>query len=310
MTAPRVLLVGAGPAGISAALWLHDLEIPFRWINESHDIGGTLLRVGNPIRTWPGHSVDRGRDLIPPMLEQLRNAGLAPESGVRLAALARDRALWVATLDAANAPDASPAVDPVDAVLLATGTRPRRLGIDGEDTFAGRGVEISVSRTRERYRGQRVCVVGGGDAALEGALLLAEVDCHVHLIHRRTQFRGQRRFVERVLSHPSIEVHLDAIVDHIAHADGQVTGVALATGEVVPGACVFVRVGVEAALPGLPESVTGPDGYLVVDRSGRTPAHGLYACGDVTGPQHQSVSAAVGDAARAVAAFASDFSFR
>jgi thioredoxin reductase len=307
MSLPSLLLVGAGAAGISAALWLHDLGIAFTWVDQDTACGGTLRRVGNPIPTLPGAPAANGPELVARLEAHLAHAELRPTLRARVRSLRRERALWFATLDAADGP---PTESSYHAVILATGTRPRTLGLPAERTHADRGVEISVTRTRHRYEGAEVAVIGGGDAALEGALLLAEVCPRVHIVHRRTQFRGQRRFVEAVEATPQIQRWMPCSVESILTDDHGVVGLTLVDGPTLPCTGVFIRVGVEANLPLVTESVVGDDGYVLVDRNGRTPAHGLYACGDVTGSQHQSASAAMGDAARVVTSFAADFGYR
>ena len=303
MTDARVLVVGGGPAGISAALWLRDLEIPFAWWVSDETLGGTLRRVGNPIRTLPGLDTDIGSTLVDSFASHVHRVGLAPTFKTRvdrIAARGDDGASW----DVA----AGETSGHFDAVLLATGTRPRRLGLPGEIELLGQGVERSVTRTRERYRHRRCVIVGGGDAALEGALLLTDVTDRITIVHRSSAFRGQPRFVQRVLSHAHIDVRFDSsVLDIVRDADGGLEAVRLSDGSVLPADGLFVRIGVE---PSLPEIVGGvrrsDDGYVDTDRDGRTSREGLYAAGDVTGSAHQSVAAALGDAARAVAAMMDD----
>lgn len=292
---PVAVVVGAGPAGIAAALWLRDLELPFRWLEQEPEVGGTLRRVGNPVRNYPGLDAASGPCLVARFVQHLERLDLAPEratvTGIDGAGTAPPR------LGLATGEVLTPAF-----TLLCTGTRPRLLGLPGESELLGAGVEISVTRTRDRYAGRTVAIVGGGDAALEGALLLAECCPVVHLIHRREVFRGQARFIDAVRSHPTIHLHLQ---DHVARLQPQPDAlvVELASGASLPVGGLFVRIGVAPNLPpGLPPTLLDEAGYLRTNACGETSWPGLLAAGDVTGPRHQSVSAAVGSAARAVAA--------
>jgi len=296
----RVLIVGAGVAGMSAALWLHDLEHPFEWWTADDDVGGTLRRVGNPIGTLLGLDTEHGGSLVDRFAAHVRRYDLWPTTRRPVERLTRADGHWLATDD--------DVVQRFEAVLLATGTRPRRLGLDGEKDLLGRGVERSVTRTRDRYRDARCVIVGGGDAALEGALLLTEVTDRITIVHRSAAFRGQARFVDRVLDHPSIDVRFDTTVNALVRASsGALTGVRLSTGDVLDADGLFVRIGVEPSIPDVDGGVErDARGYLAVDRAGRTNRDALYAAGDVTGAAHQSVSAAQGDAARAVAAIVED----
>ena len=303
MTTPRVLVVGAGPAGISAALWLRDLAIPFAWWSAG-PVGGTLRRVGNPVLNYPGYSAPRGDMLVEQFISQLDALQLAPECDVELRGLERTDLGWRACRDAGDLV--------VDAVILATGTRPRMLGLPGERSWLGRGVELSVTRRREDYRGQEVVVAGGGDAALEGALLLHEVGCRVHVVHRGQAFRAQQRFIDAVEDAERIHTHFNREVVGF-EANERMESVTLDDGEVLQARGLFERIGVAPAVPpGVPEGALLRSGYLRVTTAGRVSESGggvfagLYAAGDVMDPEHQSVAWSAGTAARAVASIRFD----
>ena len=292
----RALVIGAGPAGMSCAQWLHDLGVPFDWIEASDRCGGTLRRVGNPIRNLLGVAGHTGVTLAAHLADHVRDQGLAPsadeavleltphEGGLRVRTTARE-GVWAA-------------------VVLATGTEPRLLGLHGESELLGKDVHVSVTRHVDRYAGGRVVVVGGGDAALEGALLLARRETSVTLIHRRATFRGQARFVEEVTASPWIEVVLErTILKLLRSRDGALQGVMMNDGRFFETDALFVRIGVQPVVPpGLPAEAWRAGGYLATDSEGATPVRGLWACGDVTGSEHQSVAAASGGGARCATA--------
>lgn len=299
MTAP-VLIVGGGPAGMSAALWLRDLEVGFDWIEADSQLGGTLRRVGNPIKNLVGTPVIPGTDLAGRLAEDCIERGLTCRTDAATGPFARDGdGTWRTELASGDAWSGS-------AVLLCTGTRPRFLGLDAERTHLGRGVEISVTRNLPRYAGVPCVVVGGGDAALEGALLLSDVSPAVHIVHRSNTFRAQPRFVERATEAPNIHFHLCTNVGRI-HTDADtVTGATLADGTVLACRGVFVRIGVAPVVPEGLEACAGPDGYIVTDARGRTNVPGVYAAGDAASRDHQSVSWALGSAGRAARAIHDD----
>lgn len=297
-----VVILGAGAAGISCALWLHNLEVPFRWLCAAEEPGGTLLRVGNPVVNYPGVHASNGREIVEAFTRQLCTVGIGPELGVRAESIAQDDDYWRVTLRDQGG-KASEVICPQ--LVIATGTKPRMLGLEHERELLGKGVEISVTRNRERYAGKRVCIVGGGDAALEGALILQDCCPQIHLVHRRTRFPAQERFVERVRQASNITMHLDDEVQRILPGDEhrRLHGVELKSGRELHVEGLFVRIGVSARYPaGLPSACINDDSYLRVDESGQTPMRGLYAAGDVTGAAHQSVAAAVGGGARCATA--------
>lgn len=295
----RCLVVGGGPAGFSATAWLRDLEVPHAWIDGDGAIGGTLARVGNPIRTLPGQTWDTGI-----ALGQAMSAGLLAAHHPRRARLER---LDVTAPDGVIAQiDGEPSR--CDTVIVCTGTRPRRLGLDRELETAG--VEISVTRNRERYGGRAVAVCGGGDAALEGALLLAPNCPAVYLIHRRSEFAAQPRFVDQLRATSNIRVYAPAQVTELADAGGQLVGITLDNGQRLDVTGLFVRIGVEAAIPaGLEALERSPSGYLVTGDDGRLGRLPVWAAGDVRAQRPQSVATALGDGARAAWAVARHLGF-
>lgn len=312
MASVRVAIVGAGIGGIAAALWLHDLAIPFDWFEASDTLGGTLRRVGNPIDEYPGLDAEDGPALIAHFSAQLIRRGLRPQLRHTCTSMEANGGGW--RLELRNTNEGSTRVVHVDAVVLATGTTPRLLGIAHESARIGRGIELSVTRNRSRVRGEEVAIVGGGDAALEGALLLAPHVPRIHLIHRRDRFRAQRRFIDAALALPQIVVHApDAVTSLILPDDPtaqRLDGIRLASGRVLPVSTLFVRLGVA---PHVPEGLVidrDAQGYVQDDGLGRTTLPRLYVVGDCGTGNHQSVSWAVGSAARAVATLSRDLDLR
>lgn len=299
---PKVLVIGAGIGGISSALWLHDRRVIFDWVEASAEIGGTLRRVGNPIDELAGLKAHSGPELVARYRTQLDHLRLAPVFHRRvqhLEALADDRVR-------VGFEGGSDAI--YDAVILSTGTRPRMLNLPWEDTLRGNGLEISVTRTRERYRGKDVAVVGGGDAALEGLLLLTDVAERIHLIHRGTTFRAQARFIRKVVQHPQVTLHLDRRIQTLIPTpshDG-LAGIVLSDGTQLAVEGLFVRVGVVPQYPAGISAHSGT-GYLLSDGGGRGTMPGVYIVGDVGAAHHQSVGWAMGSAARAVLTLCHDF---
>lgn len=294
-TETRCLVVGAGPAGISAAMWLLDLEVPFDWVDAAGQSGGTLVRVGNPVRHVAGGPWQSGFALAADLQRQIATLGIAPSFGMRVEAL--------------DVTQPEPIVDfgrerrvTFRAVILCTGTQPRLLGLPGEAERLGRGVEISVTRNIDRFRGLAVAIVGGGDAALEGALLLAPHCPLIHLIHRGSAFSGQSRFVERVENTPNICLHMGREVASITPAGSadRIEQITLDNEHTLDVDGLFVRVGVMPKLPGgIPSGCFDPHGYLICDANGRSRAPGIWGAGDTISSAHRSVSAAMGDGARA-----------
>lgn len=292
----RVLVIGAGVGGISAALWLHDRHIAFDWVEATRSIGGTLRRVGNPIDELAGLRAHSGPDLIERYRLQLQALGLWPTFERRV------KKIRPAPKDRVHTAFEGGEEAHYDAVLLCTGTTPRMLDLAHEDALLGHGVELSVTRTRHRYKNKPVVAVGGGDAALEGLLLLTHVTDTLHLVHRRTHFRAQPRFVRAIEAHPNIQIHRnERVTKLVLNAEhSALRGVELQSGKHLPAEGLFVRIGVRPNYPDGLIDTTTPKPYLPDDGHGRGPIPGTYIVGDVGTRHHQSVAWAMGSAARAV----------
>lgn len=300
-----VLVVGAGAAGISAALWLHDRKIPFQWMERSNVVGGTLLRVGNPIDELIGTDSANGPELVEKLQRQLAARGIAPSLNTKVEALGPAEDYVDVTFESGGVVSSRR----FSGVIVTTGTHPRRLGLPLEEELWGRGIEISVTRRRHDYAGKAVAVVGGGDAALEGALLLAEVCSNVSLIHRRESFRAQTRFIEAVRANPRIHVSTGEVGTLLTSTLGnaiQLRGVQLTSGVQLDIEGLFVRLGVEPVFPAGTIRDETNRANILCDEYGRTSQPRVYVAGDLSATHFQSVSWCAGSSSRAVSTLCQD----
>jgi len=190
------------------------------------------------------------------------------------------------------------------ALVIATGTSPRKLGVPGEAEFAGRGVSYCATCDGFFYQDRQVVVVGGGDSALEEALFLTKFASQVYVVHHRNRLRAEKVFQERAFRNEKIEFVWDSVVTEIL-GDGKVTGVRLQNVKTEEESTletdgVFVYVG---AIPntGFLEGQLELDdrGYVVTDRQGHTSVPGVFAAGDVQERVLKQVATAVGSGAMA-----------
>lgn len=190
------------------------------------------------------------------------------------------------------------------AVIIASGARYKRVGIPGEKELLGKGVSYCALCDGNFFRGQDVVVIGGGNSAMEESLYLARLVKKLYLIHRREDFRAQRCYQDRCGINPVIEIMRSSVVESI-EGDNQVEGVSvrnLKTGEVtrldVQG--VFVFVGYEPQGGFFPPDIElDASGFIVTDQNFRTAIPGVYAAGDVRSKHVRQVATAVGDGAGA-----------
>ena len=288
----EVLIIGAGPAGLSAALWLKDFGIECVLLERESQPGGQLHRIHAAI---PNFLTAYGWDG-----ERFAGVALADARAASLPILVGEpvRRITAGSLTVHRRREKLSA----KSLILATGLRRRTLGVPGEARLTGRGVSHSANRDRERFADRPVAVVGGGTAAVEDALLCAENGSEVTLIHHSKRFRARSDFLARAAAHPRITTLVNTSVVSI-EGEQVVDGVrvrgkgARATHELAVHA-VFVRIGWEPETE-LLRGIARLDrqGYVRVGAGGRTNVSGIYAIGDVCSPDCPSISSAVGQGA-------------
>lgn len=291
----ELVIVGAGPAGVSAALWAQSRHLDVEVLEGAAVPGGQLQIVHFHPRELPGIEFGHGRAIAQSYLRQLLEARIP----VR----------WETTV-AALEPGPTPALRLADgsrlearAVLVASGARRRRLGVPGEAEYTDRGVSHSATRDRAVLAGRHVAVIGGGDAAYENALLLAAAGCTVTSIVRGSP-RARAEFRARVAAEPRITVRTGCRVEALL-GDDVLRAVRVRDDEGVhtwPFEGVVIKVGMVPNTEWCRDVLAhDADGWLTVDDEAGTSCPGVWAVGDVVRPRLPSVSVAAGQGASAIA---------
>jgi thioredoxin reductase (NADPH) len=294
-----IVIVGAGPAGVSAALCAKSRDLEPLVLEAGPEPGGQLHDIHFQPLDLPGPRAATGPELAAAYAAQLRDAAIEVRYGVTAASLA---SLPNGSSRAAIVTGAGERIE-ADAALIVTGARRRRLEVPGERELEERGVSYSATRDRDRLRGRAVAVVGGGDAAYENALILAAAECTATLIVRG-QPRAREEFRERVAAEPRIRVLPNARVTAVV-GDAAVEALVLSgpDGDTrLPVEGVVIKVG---RLPNT-EWCRGAvhldrDGFILVDARYRTSRPRVWAAGDVVRPVLPSIAVAFGTAALAAA---------
>jgi thioredoxin reductase (NADPH) len=187
------------------------------------------------------------------------------------------------------------------AAILATGAKHRHLGVPGEKELAGRGVSYCATCDGPFFKGKRMLVVGGGDAACDEAMFLSKLSGKILLVHRKGRFRAQRSLAERVLKNPNIEVRFETVVERIL-GSSRVESAALrdeAAGRSYSEAvdAVFVFVGSIPQTGLAPDAEKDEGGFLVTDDRMATSVPGLFAAGDVRASAFRQLVTAAADGA-------------
>ncbi len=273
-----VLIVGLGCAGYTSAVYAARYKLSTMLIGaEEGGMGMTAAEVGN----WPGEIEIRGPDLM----EKFKNhalsfAPLVEQKIGRIEKVEKIEGGFRMTLQGGETVDGT-------TIIFATGSNKRQLGAPGEKEFAGKGVTYCATCDAFFYRNKTVAVLGGGDSAVEGAAIAAQVAAKVYLIHRRREFRAEPYWVEKVKEKTNIEFVLERTVTEIL-GDQKVTGVKLDTAhngqDVLAVDGVFIEIGSTPAVE-LPLQVgcaLDAKGHLLVDEGMRTSVPGVFGAGDVT----------------------------
>jgi thioredoxin reductase (NADPH) len=290
----EALIVGAGVAGLSAALFLRDFGVDYLIVEESLQPGGQLHEIHAPIQNYLLGIGWEGDRFAAAFLSDARAAGISILVGSPITRIAaRTKAV-----------ERGGERFQAKALLITTGLRRRALGVPGEEELDGRGVSHSANRDRTAYAGRPVVVVGGGTAAVEDALLCSEVGSQVTLLHRSSRFRARPDFLARAKKDPSIRIVGNAGVVRIVGANRveaveyRVRGAK--TVRVVKTEAVFIRVGWEPRTELLRGKLRlDRDGYIHAGVAGLTSVTGVYAAGDVCSPRWPSIANAAGQGASA-----------
>jgi thioredoxin reductase (NADPH) len=296
-----VIIIGAGPAGLSAALWCDELGLDTLVVEQGAEVGGQLLRVYNPIENYLGARAANGRELRDLFAAQVEDKefDLWTEAEIESVDVRAKRVRLRSGEELQSV-----------ALVIATGVRRRRLNVPGESEFEGRGVLESGRLDRDGMKGEDVLVVGGGDAAAENALLLAETCATVTLVHRGKTLRARPEFSERIKSDHRITVFTETTLRAILGGERVESVEIVRAGALKPMRMavrgVLVRVGVEPSSELFRGQLhTDERGYVVVTGEQETSAEMVFAVGDVSNPHAPTVSGAAGAGATAAKVIAS-----
>lgn len=296
-----VVVVGGGPAGLTAALYATRYMLSVIVVTEK--IGGQMAEAGW-IENYPGIPRIMGPELAKRFEEHVRKYNV-PIVMDRVVDIVRDgESFVVKTVSGVELRGRT--------IILALGVKKRRLGVPGELEFAGRGVSYCAPCDAPLFRGKRVAVVGGGDSAASAALLLAEYADKVYIVHRRDQLRAQPLYRKLLSENPRIEILYNRIVKRI---DGDKVVKKIILENRVNGQTeelnvdgVFIEIGVEPPTEFAKKLGLEVDdrGYIKVRDDMSTNVPGIFAAGDCTnalGGVKQIVVAAAMGAVAATSAY-------
>ncbi len=292
MTNGDVIIIGGGPAGMSALIWCHSLGLRAELLEQAPDLGGQMLQMFHRVIDYPGLIAENGRELRNHFVAHLDEMRLGYRTSCKIEEvnMVERRALCDGQWLQARA------------IIIATGARKRRLGIPGEDKFEIRGVSFSATRDHSLYAGKKVSVIGGGDSAVQNSLILARVCPQVTLIHRSDRYRAREDWLNQARENPRITIINNAEARAIEGGD-HVERLLIEdnrTGEIktIETEGVFIRVGVAPNTELFRGQIDLDEaGFIKTDKRQRTSVEMVYSAGDVCRPVSLSVATAVGHGA-------------
>ncbi len=292
-----VLIIGSGPAGLSAAIYarranlnvtvLEKLYMGLGQVAESRQVDNYLGMPGmngyDMGEAFRRHANDFGAEFLEGEAAEIKKEGdifcIVLKDGERLSART---------------------------VIYAAGAAHRHLGVVGEDVLAGRGVSYCAVCDGAFYRKKIVAVAGGGDTALDDALYLSEMCSKVYLIHRREEFRGAKATLLKLREKENVTILAPAVINEVK-GENKVSGIVLSDGSEIECQGLFVAVGMEPQTELLKGFVTlDKTGYVVADETGKTSVDGFFVAGDVRAKALRQVVTAAADGANA-AVFAAEY---
>ncbi len=295
-----VAIIGAGPAGLTAAMYCARAGLDTALI-ESISPGGQLAQTEH-LENYPGFNQSTsGYELSVIMHEQAESFG-AKTIYDEVTAVSFDEPVKVLTM--------AYGVVKARAVIVATGARPAKLGLKGEDDLKGAGVSYCATCDGNFFKDKDVCIVGGGDTAAADAIYLSRICRSIRIFVRRDVLRATAIYHEKLDALPNVQIVWNTVVEELISEDGQLSAVKVRnkqTDEVqtVAVSALFVAIGTTPNTEFLDGKLElDQTGHIVADEMGKTSYAGVFAAGDVRTKVLRQVSTGVGDGANAADAVA------
>lgn len=285
-----VLIIGSGPAGLSAAVYAKRANLDVL-VAEKIYCGTGQVAESNQVDNYLGLAGINGYDLGEKFREHAVGLGVEFKDGEAEQFL-QENGSWKVTFKNGDVVEAK-------TVIYAAGAIHRHLNIPGENELAGRGVSYCATCDGAFYKGKTTVVIGGGDTALDDALYLSDISSKVYLVHRRDEFRGSAKAVEKLKEKDNVEFVLSAKPAKIVGED-KVTELQLEDGRSLAVDGVFIAVGMVPVTESVKDVVElDQSGYIVAGETGKTSTEGFFAAGDVRTKALRQVITAVSDGANA-----------
>lgn len=287
-----VVVIGAGPGGMTAALYAVRANLSVAMVDRG--VYGGQMNNTAEVENYPGFPSIMGPELGEKMYQGAVKQGVDFVYGDVQGIKVSDQKRIVQMDSEDNNLEAK-------AVIIGTGSHNRKLGVPGEKEYSGRGVSYCAVCDGAFFKDENVAVVGGGDSAVSEGLYLANVTDNVNVIHRRDQLRAEKVLQDRAFKNPKMDFTWDSTVSKIIGDENKMTGLKVhnkKTGEdkIVDAAGVFIYVGnIPNSQPFQDLGITDKQGWIITDDQMATSIPGIYAIGDVRQKKLRQIITAVND---------------
>lgn len=288
-----VIIIGGGPAGLAAGIYVCRARLKSLLIENENLL--SQVTFTDRIENYPGFPEGiNGFDLLEKFKKQAKDFGLEFSIGNIKGIKHKEEDLWQIETEDKIYESLS--------IIVATGARPKKLGVEGEDRFLGKGVSYCAVCDGPLFKEKDVAVMGGGDTAAEEALFLTRFAKKIYLIHRRNSLRATKILEERLFSNRKIEIIWDSVVEEIFGKEKvekiKIKNVKTKEKKEIQCNAVFISIGfmpnteIFKNLLDLDES-----GYIITDEGMKTSQRGIFACGDCRKKSLRQIVTAVSDGA-------------
>lgn len=279
------IIIGLGASGLAASIYAKRSGLNIAVINFS--VPGGIINESSIVENYPGFKSISGPDLAYEFFEHFNSLDV-PLFNEEVIDIKDGEIKKVIT---------NSNVYETKNVIICSGRKPKKLNLPNEDKYIGNGISYCALCDGNLYKGKNVCIVGGGNSALESAIYLSNICNKIYLLVRSDKLRGQQFLIEDVSSKENIIVIYNALITDILEDNNKITGVMI-DDKLINIDAIFVNVGYEPSVNILKSLDLNMDGnYILVDKNMETNLKGIFACGDIIKKDLYQLVTAVSDGA-------------
>lgn len=285
-----LIIIGGSIAGTTAAVYASRRKLNFKMV--TGDIGGEVALSGT-VENWPTINETTGFELAQKLGEQLKFNNVPVDEGFLVSEIIPNGKTWI--VKAASLSGEERTYETI-AIIIASGVKPKHLGVPGEDALLHRGVTYCTVCDGPLYKNKITTTIGGGNSALESALMMATIASKVYVVNKNDKFKGEQVLIDKLTKTPNVEIIYNAKTQSIEgekSASSVTCVLSDGTTRVIETQGVMIHIGNK------PNSIFAPVekdafGQILVDALCRTNLPGIYAAGDVTNTPYKQIVVAAG----------------